>query len=227
VGTRWIGLLASVVVALTLCPTSAAPQSGSGSSSDPWQPFVGVGAGLGAFPGVFDPQCRSGLHGATAAASADVRGGAAKGPWRFEARASKHGEMEFEDCLYIGPWQPDGTHTFRTSGIERGGITVSDIRVAYAVSQRLAYWNVSSGLGWVWGAGVPSVLIGTGIGLGRSFRVGLDGEIVHYRIPWDIVTAEWRDGQVVREFSREVEPDWRRGGSVRLHVEYTLPVLRP
>jgi hypothetical protein len=137
-----------------------------------------------------------------------------------------HGSVVLEDCQFTEPVYAQGIHTNRTSPIDRGAFGLTDLRLAYATGTRAVRWFGGGGVGWVWSRDVPVVMLGTGIELGTLVRLVVDGDLVAYRIPFETVTAEWRDFEVVEVLERRREHEWRTGFSVRLGLEVAPRILR-
>jgi hypothetical protein len=131
-----------------------------------------------------------------------------------------------QDCLFVDPIPERGVHITRASALDAGSFTVTDVRLGYTARTGLIRWLAWSGLGWTWSRGVPLALIGGGIHVGRTVRAALEADVLAYRIPWNVLTAEWQDYQVVQEFERGQEHDWRSGFSFRIGVEVAAPWFR-
>jgi hypothetical protein len=69
-------------------------------------------------------------------------------------------------------------------------------------------------------------MLGGGIHLGRTIRGVLDADAMFYRMPWEVLTAEWQDYQVVSVLERRRERDWRSGLSIRLGLEIAPHLFR-
>ena len=172
-------------------------------------------------PNAFDPQCSYKLNGRTPAVSADIRAGFIRGAMRLESRTSTQTELTFEDCQYAGPFHSSGVHTDLRTPLAPGSAKATDVRVGYVARRGVGYFEIGGGVAWVWNADVPGIVVGAGVGLGRRFRVGIDADWATYRIPLDIVTAEWRDGSVINEIERREEHEWISGRVVRIRFELT------
>lgn len=151
---------------------------------------------------------------------ADVRGGTTVGSLRVESRTIRFVSAVLQDCLFLDPIPEQGVHTTRTSALDPGSFTVTDVRLGYNVGSGLVNWLAWGGLGWTWSRDVPVALLGGGLHLGRAVRAVLEADVMAYRIPWNVLTAEWQNHQVVREFERGREHDWRSGFSFRIGVEF-------
>lgn len=184
------------------------------------RPFFGFGVGGGGFPGALQPECTTGGYsGRTPALTADLRVGVTVGALRVESRTAHHASAVLEDCYYIGPMFEQGVHTSRTPRLDRGNATVTDLRVGYASAHTGLHWLLSGGVGWTWSHDIPTVLLGAGLHFGSWIRGVIDVDAIGYRVPWSVLTAEWREFQVINEIDRRRESDWRLGFSVRLGIE--------
>jgi hypothetical protein len=210
---------AAVLGAAPLC----AQRAGDGRS--PVVPHFGFAIGAGSIPRAFEPNCVEGWEGSTASAAVELRAGLRLGRFGIEARTAPHTEMGLggaADCLFAEPVLEDGTHTVRSSPIDRGPFIQTDLRVSYAVRLQPVEWLVSSGAGWVWGRGVPALVFGTGIRFGSDLRGVIDAEFNMYRVPWDEVTQVWMAEEVVNAFDLRSEKLWQKAIALRLGLEVVL-----
>jgi subtilisin family serine protease len=65
-------------------------------------------------------------------------------------------------------------------------------------------------------------VIGAGYRRGERVRLGVDAELMLFRVPFDRVTREWEQAQVLRTISTEREHEWRTGLALRLAIERVL-----
>lgn len=187
--------------------------------------FAGASLGMGAAPRAFFPTCLNAAEGKSTAGSAGVRAGINYRKLHAELRTSVLMSMQFsESCDLV--LLADGVHSFTTSPAAGGDPVISDVRVGYAFDFGGISVTPTAGAGWVWSSDVPTLAIGARLGLGGVFRVGLEGELVTYRLPFERRTDEYRQGQVVQEIGRTKWHEWRNGGMIRLNLEVAPIRLR-
>jgi hypothetical protein len=216
--------IALVLAILTVAPASAQPQA----ERDTGTPIVGhlaFALGAGSIPRAFEPNCNDGWDGSTASVAVEMRGGIS---WRrigIEVRTAPHTEAGLggaADCLLPDPIRPDGIHSIRSSPIDRGPFIQSDIRLSYMLRRQPFEWLVSGGGGLVWGREVPAVVFGTGVRFGTDLRGVIDAEFNTWRLPWDEITQEWFNEEVVREVDRRSKVLWQHGLAVRVGLELLI-----
>jgi hypothetical protein len=160
------------------------------------------------------------VDGATAAVSGDLRVGVAFKGIRIESRTASLGSINFEDRgVVFHPFYDSGVHTFTRPGVQPLSPAISTLRVGYATNFAGMFMTASAGGGWMWNADEPVLVASSGFGFGRTFRVGLEGEVTGYRVPFHTVTAEFRQGLLFREMERTETHDWRTGHIIKLYIE--------
>lgn len=200
-------------------------QNIAGAAERSVRPHFGFALGLGAVPRAFEPNCVDGWDGHTTSASVEVRGGLRWGRLGVEARTAPWTEIGLSgaaDCITRDPVFSDGTHTVRSSPIDRGPFVMTDIRGYYVLRLQPVEWQVSAGGGWVWSRGVPTLVFGTGIRFGSDLRGVIDAEFSSYRIPWDETTEVWFDAERVRTIDSTSEKLWQRAFSIRVGLEVAV-----
>lgn len=213
-----IALLSAILAVEPALAQSPAEQD----SGTPIIPHFAFAIGAGSIPRAFEPNCIDGWDGSTASVAVELRGGLS---WRrigIEVRTAPHTEAGLggaADCLEPDPIRPDGIHSIRSSPIDRGPFIQSDIRLFYILRRQPVEWLVSAGGGLVWGRDVPAIVFGSGIRFGSDLRGVIDAEFNTWRLPWDEITQEWFNEEVVRELDRRSENLWQHGLAIRVGLE--------
>lgn len=203
-------------ILLPLCLLLALPVALHAQGGGRLVPYVGITAGGASLPDVFQG-CP---HGSRAAVEARL--GLARGALALEARAAALADLGTVMCLdaLADPaLPPDGIHTyldypFRGDPEHLAG----DLRLRVGGTRALPL-AVSAGAGWLTPTGVPYLLAGAGVRLGDRVRLALDVERNWYRVERTAYTAEWKEGRVFRNISRDEQVAWLDGTGVRAGVE--------
>lgn len=194
----------------------ALPAASQARSGGRFVPYAGITVGGASLPDRFQA-CPPGTR-----TTADARLGIGRGALALEAHVAAFahfGTMACLDALADPAPLPDGVHTFldypfRGSPDHLAG----DLRLRVGGTRALPL-AVSAGAGWLSPTGVPYLLAGAGVRLGGRFRLALDVERSWYRVERTAYTAEWRDGRVFRNISRDEQVAWLDGTGVRAGVE--------
>ena len=101
----------------------------------------------------------------------------------------------------------------------RNTVGTSEWAQRTAFAAYLPSLSVSAGAGWLGGPDVPYLTTGVGLRTRGRLRLAVEAELDWYHVEFTDVTREWRNGQVVREVSREDHGRWWRGVGVRAGVE--------
>jgi hypothetical protein len=209
----------SAITALVLAawPAAASAQRTSPTLLSRLEPYAGLSLGAQNLP--------EGLQGCSKETylAGELRVGVALGAVALEGRAGALADPT--DCLLAIPAlvdpaiPPDGVHTSREPGFgtDAAGWN-ADVRMRLGGTRRMPL-SVSAGAGWLGGPDVPYLTTGIGLRTAGRIRLTLEGEVDWYHADYTDVTLEWRNGQVVREVSRESGDAWWRGVGLRAGVE--------
>lgn len=209
-------ILLSLLILGTLLPRAAAAQYRA-------LPFVGVAAGAGTLPQAFLRNCGTSLGARSSSGSVELRAGTQVGWLTVESRTSFQDKLPLagDDCFSSSPPVHDGgVHTDVAYPFEQGSFTTTTIQLGARLPVPAIL--VGAGGGWAWSHGLPFAVIGAGYRRGERVRLGVDAELMLFRVPFDRVTREWEQAQVLRTISTEREHEWRTGLALRLAIERVL-----
>lgn len=183
---------------------------------------VTLGGALGpaVVPGVLSSGC-AGPGAQIGGAGADLRGSVTvRRSLRLETRVGGVVGMDFQECKLVVTPLEEGLGVTRGSlGGHQGSIS-TDARVRFDAGPGV----LTAGLGQLWAAHAPYVVLGPGLRLGeRPFKLILDGDVLLMRLPYDSVTTEWHAYTPVREVSRVRHHELRKLLAARLGLELRLP----
>jgi hypothetical protein len=150
----------------------------------------------------------------------ELTAGVALRNWRLGARAQGFSSLGVNDCGAIDqPSHWDGVHTDRIYGFDRahGGGSAAALFAHYL--QPGGHWSVGAGFGRI--SPDKRFFIETSGAVRTGGRVALvlraDQRWVY--LPYDVLTAEWEQGEMVCEISRESGSTWPRAHSVMLGLD--------
>lgn len=199
----------------TLIPETTAAQDVRSS-------FVGAAVGAGNLPEPLLENCAGSRNERSWSGSLEVRGGLDFGAVAVEGRASFHDALPLpgDDCFSSSPAHESGIHTDVEYPFEQSGLTATTLQLRSLLP--VPGLTASLGGGWAWSQELPLVVIGAGYRTGRQLRLGVDAELLLFRIPLDRVTREWDQGEIVRTMSTRREHEWDAGLELRFVVERVL-----
>lgn len=203
-------------ILLSLCLLLAPPSASGAQGGGRLVPYAGITVGGASLPDVFQG-CPQGNRLAV-----EARLGLARGALALEARAAALADLGTVTCLYEvadpAP-RPDGIHTTLDYPFDESVEHLAgDLRLRLGGTRALPL-AVSAGAGWLSPTGVPYLLAGAGVRLGGRVRLAVDVERSWYRVERTAYTAEWKDGRVFRNISRDEQVAWLDGTGVRAGVE--------
>jgi hypothetical protein len=198
---------------------AALPAAAQESSSTRLTPYVGLAAGAHDPPGELQGCGQTRLRWV-----GEARAGVALGRFALEARGSTLNTFSDLTCAYPDNAAPplpgvyrDRLYTFGENGPEAS----ADLRLRYGGRDGLPV-VASLGGGRLFGPGLDYLLAGVGLRAGGARRLALDFERHWYRGTFDEVEIEVREGQPIRELSREPGSEWWSGLDVRVGFEIDL-----
>jgi hypothetical protein len=216
-------IIASLCVLIVWTPTVLSAQGSAGDERPGVMPFLGFALGRSSIPGTLLPTCSEGLDGSTGVLAFEARVGLRFGNLQLESRTAYQSEYIREMCgiVPITPWS--GVHTIRFPRTMSGGFRTTDVRLSYRLARENASLLFGPGIGRIWSEGVTTVLIGAGFRAGGRIQFAMDADVALYPVRWDVHTAEWNSGHVIREIMRDQFTNWKSGTSIR--IGFILDVL--
>jgi hypothetical protein len=216
-------ITACLLTLLVWAPGGLSAQKSARADRPRVVPFVGFAVGTSSIPGTLLPTCSEGLDGSTGVLALEARIGFHFGSLQLESRSAYQSEYIREMCgiVPITPWS--GVHTIQFPRTMSGGFRTTDVRLSYRYARQNASLLLGPGIGRIWSQGVTTVLIGAGFRAGGRLQFALDADLALYPVVWDVHTAEWNSGHVIREITRDKFTDWKSGTSIR--IGFILDVL--
>lgn len=189
-------------------------------------PFIGVTFGGGSMPITFFNGCiledKFGTNSANLSAAFLI--GVPLGPVTVLTQTTANGEAVFgpkDHCTSVEPAHESGTHVDRLRGVETGAFSTTDLRLRYEFPMRYAV-VASAGAGWVWTHEMPFWDATVGVRTPGRLRWGLDLAFEGYRMPFELVTREWEDWNVIQFLGQETEHEWQSAWQLRFGAEWFL-----
>ena len=198
--------------------TNLGAQTEEARDPRPSRPYVGLIGGGGELPVAFHTTCPSDFEDRSSSYIAGLVFGIPLRPFHLETRNLRRELVgRGQDCFVLDRRFPSGIHTERVSGVGKGDMSTSDLRLGYGLPFRYPV-VASAGAGWVWGNDLP--FLSLGLGLRTTGRARFTFEVLWeaYWMPFELLTREWQDFRVLRTVDREKRHDWQHAWSFQIGI---------
>ncbi len=190
-------------------------------------PSIGVTFGGGTLPTTFFNGCilEDRFNSQSASASAAILFGVPVGPLTLLTHTTVNAEAVLgpqDACTDMQPAHESGVHVDRLRKLQTGSFVTTDLRLGYEFPTRYPVVG-SAGGGWALGHDIPFWDASIGVRTpGRRIRWGLDLAFERYRMPFELVTREWENLEVIQVLDRETEREWQNSWQFRVGAELVM-----